>query len=296
MVKITVFFEAGQDPGFKGDPIDPRNRAFDHHGAVAANNSFILPMASVQLIQWIYFTNIDPQDIEIKMNHAGHLDDFCAYAIVPAHQQNKLRSLHQFAATVSVVDALGRGAKGLLNQDVLNIVEGAYQIYHQELNRIKSEVIKLEERLQASKKAGEYIANQLPEDQYQELEVPIPVPGSYKVIEQKGDVVLVEAELEFNAIEYQSHFYREFDCKVVVFYQKTPWHEEVEVERFTYTITGKSAFIVDLTSLWPLFRNQDQQKGNRVWGGHPAVGGGRFSILPPEKVFAETLKFLMNRR
>lgn len=274
-MKPIIHFETGT--------IDPRNGCFDHHGAVEHKNNFICKMASVQLIEYLIITeqlgDFDPG--QVKLNHVGHLDDFVMHAIKPAVESWKIRTLYALACRLSSIDTLGPTAYKLLNEPTSNIARNAYDFYQQHV-RAKAKLaecpvweLPLADKRESSRLTGEFIVSELASDVYEEREIETPDLNTYRVNHRSGDVWSVEGLGNgFNVLRYAPYFYNQ-GCVVLIGWFKKGKVEAQGIDRYAYSISAKSAYHADLSSLWDILSHMeaDYPSGVRLWGGHSGAGG-----------------------
>ena len=272
--RVLIKFEMGI--------IDPRNQAFDHHGAIAHGDAFVAKMAAVQMLEWLMMTGQDPQELEIQVNHCGHMDDIVAHAVAPAAEAGKIRSLYRFAVVVSVVDSCGPSGYMLLQRDDKALVDASYGRYHEVLGEIADKLgvpkwqVPLEKQIEASKAAAAVLVAGLEVDDYEPAIPTAPAKGSYEVVARDEGVFLVRITDAngCNGIRHSAFFYAEGACAVVAYFDRGE-------NRHEYSACVRSNYDGDLSGVWPQLAAQEEvPDGCRNWGGHSGAGGSPF---PNEK-------------
>lgn len=264
--KKRVNFETGN--------IDPRNGNFDHHSAVEHKDAFIVKMASVQLIEWLVMTGQNMEEIEIDLNHTGHLDDMVAHAIQPAITAGKLRSLYAFASTISVLDSCGPSGYALIQKPAQDVVNNIYGHYHKILGEIAEKErcskfeLSLDRRIEASQAAGKMLIDLLEVDNYEEATPWQPEEGTFQIISDEEVILVQGLDESFNPLRASSWFYSQGKKAVVGFRTR-------EDGKYDYDVCVRSNYDADLTPIWPKLAEEETQvpAGERNWGGHAGAGG-----------------------
>jgi hypothetical protein len=288
----TINFEMGV--------IDPRKKEFDHHGKIEHSNAFIAKMSSVQVIEWAFIN--DFPIIAPTINHVGHLDDFILFAINDAVKQNKIRNLYKFALQASGIDSCGPCLRGLLDTEVLDLIDKTYSFFQSK----KAEVIKnlgiksykfnkhLMEATLCSKKTAKFILDFIPEDNEKKPEkLKIPNKKDYNLIKVKGESIAIIEILSdnFNPFIYAPFFYQNY--KYLVFFTMMSRYKD-----YTYTILCKSPYSGNLAPLWEILNEEEVEAGgSEGWGGHTGAGGSprQFgSLLLPQTIVDCLLDIIKN--
>lgn len=255
--------------------VNPRISAFDHHGPVAHADNFIVKMSAVQLLEAVVMRGINPAELEIEVNHTGHLDDICAFAIVPAAAAGKLRALYAFACVVSVLDSCGPSGYLLIQKKIKVVVDSVYAEYHRLVGAAAKVAgcqkwqLPIEKQIEASKAAGTILVSLLPEDDYEASVPDEPPADSYEIVSKEGDIWLVRVvdANRCNTIRFSGWFYAA-GARVVVGY-----FEQAE-GRWDYSISIRSPYDGDLSGVWPQLATREEiPVGCRNWGGHSGAGG-----------------------
>lgn len=266
MSQVNVKFEMGQ--------INPNNWEMDHHGPVTHSQNFVIKMSAVQLIEAIVMKGVNPEDIVLEVNHAGHLDDICAHAIAPAAAAGKLRALYRFACIASVVDSCGPSGYLLVQKSDKAAMDAVYGEYHRLTGAAAKEAgcqkwqLPLASQVEASKAAGKMLVDLLPVDDYEAAVPDAPSADTYEVVD-KTDGIWVVRILDAdrcNTIRFSGYFYGQ-GAKAVVGYFKRG-------ERVDYSACIRSAYDGDLSGVWPQLAAQETIPPKcRNWGGHSGAGG-----------------------
>lgn len=279
--KAMIRFETGI--------IDPRNGHFDHHGQIAHSDAFIAKMASVQLIESLIIKDeIGSFSTDtVELNHVGHLDDMVLHAIPSARDNGKVRSLYAFACRVSALDSLGPAANRLLQDDDRKIVNEIYDTFQNKVSEISAELgidrfkIDLQDRVSASRLAGERLVELLASDSYTEPEVWVPNPEQYTMLKFEDDVAVIRIEdSSCNPLRASAYFYAQ-GVKVLIAFRS-------DEDLHTYTVCARSAYDVDLTPLWNKLTELEQTLADPIpegsaWGGHSGAGGSPRGSTPEYK-------------
>jgi len=279
--------EEDQGPKYKFEmgTCDPRNNQFDHHGACSASNSFVMKMASVQLIEKLIMCD-ELEEFrldDVEYNHLGHIDDIIMAAIPFAWRNSRIRNLYKFACTVSCVDSLGPLAKERLlvgrDFDTLTLVQEKYQEVVEDV-RSKNNPdnlpydewfkipLKMEQKWKACKRAADVLMSKISRD---DLTSPVEIeePEQCKIIKEENGIFLIEG---YANPYLTSPYFLKQGASVVIFYRE---HTSFE-GRYVYHIFAQSAYHADLSALWPQLQRKEivpEKFKKESWGGNAGAGG-----------------------
>ena len=264
---------------------DPRNNHFDHHGECSASNSFVLKMASVQLIDKLIMTdeieNFSLDDVEY--NHLGHIDDIIMAAVPFAWRNSRIRNLYKFACTVSAVDSLGPVAKEKLltgrDFDTLTLVQERYQ---EVVDDVRSKnnpdnlppeewfkiPLKMNQKWKACRRAADILMSKISRD---DLAAPVEVekPETCNIIKDDNGIFLIEG---YSNPYLTSPYFMKQGASVVIFFRE---HTNFD-GRFVYHIFAQSAYHADLSKLWGELQRKEilpEKFSDERWGGNAGAGG-----------------------
>jgi hypothetical protein len=286
---------------FEKGIISPREGHFDHHGQATHSNSFILKMASVQMIEW-WFAHGEPKITygDVDFDHVDHIDNLIMIAFLELLKETppdkpKIRALYGFACNVSVIDSCGVGMRNLLDNKTIHLLDFTYHTYHKECTKIgkKQRVSKillpLSYTIEAAKKAAHALIQKLKIETCakptQEI-IPIVQPEITKV---DDNICIAHTNVNniSNIFVIAPQLFRQYTCII---------HHMIgaNTNRHLYTIAVKNPYISDLSRIWEILNSLEKYPFPNAgsWGGHSGIGGSPKrtkkweggSVLPPQQV------------
>jgi len=295
---------------FELGTIDPRNTCFDHHGAIPAKAGFVAKMASVQLIEWYAMTGCP--EFKLQMDHAGHLDDLCAHALLYL-SENKLwrlsigtadekfekeqhlssvRVLYKFALQASGRDSAGPGMSILLDESTNMLIDWTYNLYQSLVEKkrkdknIPRNLVPLTDLITSSKEAGEELMDLLLEESSGKF--------SESLLRKKADWMKMKYSLSTwvtkkTETDVMISPANHSDIAVVLMASDTDpyteaerlysqyriliFYKDLETGGKKYWIFCKSPYLGDLSALWKELSVLENCPETDCWGGHPGAGG-----------------------